>query len=116
QGDWSSDVCSSDLDTAALTGPANASLRQAEIVGLSNGGKTRAQVLLDLIDVQEFKDREYNRAFLLMQYFGYLRRDPDQGGYDFWLNVITTREPNNIRGMVCAFITSAEYQVRFSIF
>lgn len=48
-----------------------------------------------------------------MQYFGYLRRDPDQGGYDFWLNVLENREPNNYRGMVCSFITSAEYQQRF---
>jgi hypothetical protein len=48
-----------------------------------------------------------------MQYFGYLRRDPDQGGYDFWLNVLN-QQPDNARGMVCAFITSAEYQQRFA--
>jgi hypothetical protein len=50
-----------------------------------------------------------------MEYFGYLRRDLDPGGYDFWLNVLNNREPNNYRGMVCAFITSAEYQLRFSL-
>jgi hypothetical protein len=49
-----------------------------------------------------------------MQYFGYLRRDPDTGGYAFWLNVLNNQEPNNYRGMVCAFITSQEYQERFS--
>jgi hypothetical protein len=38
----------------------------------------------------------------------------DRGGYDFWLNVLNHREPNNYRGMVCSFITSAEYQNRFS--
>jgi hypothetical protein len=48
-----------------------------------------------------------------MQYFGYLRRDPEQGGYLFWLNVLNNGQPNNYRGMVCAFITSAEYQLRF---
>jgi hypothetical protein len=48
-----------------------------------------------------------------MQYFGYLRRDPDQGGYGFWLSVLNTSEQNNYRGMVCAFVTSAEYQLRF---
>ncbi len=78
-----------------------------------NGSKTRAQVLLDVIEIQEFKDREYNPAFVLMQYFGYLRRDPDQGGYLFWLDVLNNHEPNNFRGMVCAFLTSAEYQLRF---
>jgi hypothetical protein len=71
-------------------------------------------VLVNLIEIQQFKDREYAPAFVLMQYFGYLRRDPDQGGYDFWLNVLNNREPNNYRGMVCSFITSAEYQNRFS--
>ena len=48
-----------------------------------------------------------------MQYFGYLRRNPDQRGYDFRLNVLNNREPNNFRGMVCAFLTSAEYRQRF---
>ncbi len=87
--------------------------RQDEIDAVMNGSKTRAQVLLDVIDIREFKDREYNPAFMLMQYFGYLRRDVDQGGYDFWLDVVNNREPNNYRGMVCAFITSTEYQLRF---
>ena len=56
----------------------------------------------------------YNQAFVLTEYFGYLRRDPDPAGYDFWLNVLNNREPGNYRGMVCAFITSTEYQRRFS--
>ena len=56
----------------------------------------------------------YNRAFVLMEYFGYLRRDPDQGGFDFWVNVLNNRQPGNYRGMVCAFLTSVEYQRRFS--
>ena len=49
-----------------------------------------------------------------MEYFGYLRRDPDMEGYDFWLNVLNNRVPANYRSMVCAFLTSAEYQGRFS--
>jgi hypothetical protein len=87
--------------------------RQQQIEAMNNSGKTRAQVLLDVIEIAEFKTREYNRSFVLMQYFGYLRRDPDQGGYDFWLNILNNREPNNYRSMVCGFITSAEYQQRF---
>jgi hypothetical protein len=76
--------------------------------------KSRAEVLSDLIEVKEFKEREYNPAFVLMEYFGYLRRDPDQGGYDFWLNVLNNKAPGNYRGMVCSFLTSQEYQQRFS--
>jgi hypothetical protein len=58
---------------------------------------------------------EFNRAFVLSQYFGYLRRDPDQAGYDFWVNVLNNRAQNNFFGMVCAFVTSTEYQQRFSL-
>jgi hypothetical protein len=60
-----------------------------------------------------FKEAQYNSAFVLMEYFGYLGRNPDQAGYDFWRNVLNDREPNNYRAMVCAFLTSAEYQLRF---
>jgi hypothetical protein len=74
----------------------------------------RALVVMDAIEDASFKEVEYNRAFVLMQYFGYLRRDPDSGGYKFWLDVLNNRAPNNYRGMVCSFLTSAEYQKRFS--
>ena len=87
--------------------------RQQQIDNMNHAGKTRAQVLLDVIEISEFKLRENNRAFVLMQYFGYLRRDPDQNGYDFWLNILNNREPNNYRGMICSFLTSEEYQRRF---
>ncbi|MCU1265734.1 MAG: hypothetical protein JWM21_2052 [Acidobacteria bacterium] len=99
------------FDTAGLT--PFTSERQQQIDAM-NLGKTRAQVVGDVIEIQAFKDREYNPSFVLMQYFGYLRRNPDPGGYAFWLDVITNQDPNNYRGMVCSFITSAEYQQRFS--
>lgn len=100
------------FDTAGLT--PYATERQQEAAALAGNSKSRAQVLLDVIGISEFKTREYNLAFVLMQYYGYLRRDPEQQGYDFWLNVLNNREPNNFRGMVCSFITSREYQERFS--
>jgi hypothetical protein len=46
-----------------------------------------------------------------MQYFGYLQREPDTAGFNFWLDSVN--RTNNIPGMVCAFLTSAEYQRRF---
>jgi hypothetical protein len=99
------------FDKATLT-PFTAE-RQQQIDAMNNNGKTRAQVLLDVIEIPAFKTREYNAAFVLMQYFGYLRRDPDSGGYGFWLYVLNNQVPGNFRGMVCAFLTSAEYQRRF---
>lgn len=73
----------------------------------------RAKTLRTVAEDQLFSQAVYNRTFVSMQYFGYLRRGPDQQGFDFWLNVLNS-QPNNYRGMVCAFITSAEYQLRFS--
>jgi uncharacterized repeat protein (TIGR01451 family) len=99
------------FDTAGLT-PFTAE-RQQQIDAM-NAGKTRAQVVRDVIEIPAFKSRELNPSFVLMQYFGYLRRDADPGGYAFWLDILNNREPNNYLGMVCAFVTSSEYQQRFS--
>jgi len=74
----------------------------------------RGSVVRQVAENAALRQAEYNKAFVLMQYFGYLRRDPDQGGYDFWLDVLNNRVQNNYRGMVCAFTSSAEYQYRFS--
>src|SRR5207253_6570110 len=62
-------------------------------------------------------DEEYNRAFVATEYFGYLRRDSDIGGYLFWLSQVNRypfRNGDAQHAMVCSFITSAEYQQRFS--
>lgn len=63
-------------------------------------------------------DAEYNSSFVTTQYFGYLRRDADLPGLSFWLSVVNQyplRSGAGQNGMVCAFITSAEYQQRFGI-
>jgi Tol biopolymer transport system component len=98
------------FDAAGLT-PFTAE-RQAQITAL-NGGATRAQVLRNVIEITAFRNREFNRAFVMMQYYGYLRRDYDQAGYDFWLDAINNRDPNNYPAMVGSFITSVEYRLRF---
>jgi probable HAF family extracellular repeat protein len=69
------------------------------------------------INNRAFIDAEYNRAFVATQYFGYLRRDSDIGGFLFWLGQVNSgllRDGTKQHGMVCSFITSAEYQLRFS--
>jgi hypothetical protein len=87
--------------------------RQRSITALDNGA-SRSSVLRNVIEEWAFIHREYNRAFVLMQYFGYLQRDPEPAGYDFWLNVLDNQMYGDYRAMVCAFITSTEYQRRFS--
>jgi hypothetical protein len=90
------------------------SQRDALVNGMKGGTETRATVLRQVAENSVFFQREYNPAFVLMQYFGYLRRDPDQGGYDFWLSILNRTNPGNFNGMVCSFLTAAEYQLRFS--
>jgi CSLREA domain-containing protein len=79
----------------------------------------RAQVLRQVADDQDLQNAEFNRAFVLMQYFGYLRRNPndpqdtDYTGYEFWLNKLNQFNGNFINAeMVKAFITSIEYRQR----
>jgi hypothetical protein len=70
------------------------------------------------INNRAFIDAEYNRAFVATQYFGYLRRDSDIGGFLFWLGQVSSgplRDVPKQHAMVCSFITSAEYQLRFSL-
>ena len=108
----------------AASGANLASQRDALISLFGTGG--RGAVLYRLADDntanpinnRPFIDAEYNRAFVLTQYFGYLRRDADLAGFNFWLNIVSRfplRSPTGQNAMVCAFITSTEYQQRFSV-
>lgn len=76
--------------------------------------ESRALTLSSAIEQRAFNDAVYNPSFVQMQYFGYLRRGEDEGGYLFWLNVLNHEPSVNFRGMVCSFLTAAEYQHRFS--
>jgi hypothetical protein len=62
-------------------------------------------------------DAEYIRAFVYTAYSGYLRRNSDKAGFLFWLGQVNSaplRDVAKQHAMVCAFITAAEYQNRFS--
>jgi hypothetical protein len=75
--------------------------------------RDRASVIRTLADNPTLIQTEFNPAFVLAEYFGYLRRDPEPEGYEFWLRTLNYQVPNNYRAMVCAFLTSEEYQRRF---
>jgi photosystem II stability/assembly factor-like uncharacterized protein len=91
-------------------------LTRADLINrLSAGGAqalTRAQVLRAIVESDEVGAVEYNGAFVAMQYYGYLRRTPEEDGYQAWLRVIN-QDPNNIRIMVNGFLNSTEYRLRF---
>jgi hypothetical protein len=77
-------------------------------------------VLRSVAEDADLKSTEFNKAFVLMQYFGYLRRNPndapdaDFGGFNFWLNKLNSFGGNFVNAeMVKAFILSGEYRQRF---
>jgi hypothetical protein len=86
---------------------------------LQLGQETRATVLRKIVENPTFSTAEFNRAFVLMQYFGYLRRNPDDlpntdfSGFDFWLNKLNQAGDYKTAEMVKAFISSDEYRKRF---
>ena len=88
--------------------------RSALVSGLNGGSLTRAAVLRQVVENEGFVNAKHNEMFVMMEYFGYLRRDPDAGGYQFWLNKLNQFDGNFEQAeMVKAFIVSGEYRDRF---
>ncbi len=88
--------------------------RAALVSGLNNGTLTRAAALRQITEDGRFMAAKRNEAFVMMQYFGYLRRNPDEAGYRFWLNKLNQFGGNFEQAeMVKAFIVSGEYRNRF---
>jgi hypothetical protein len=95
------------------TSAARVALTRADLVSRLNAGTlTRGQAVRAVADSNEVSAAEFNPAFVAMQYFGYLRRDPDQGGYNDWLRTINAN-PSDTRSMVNGFVNSVEYRLRF---
>ena len=88
--------------------------REALVSGLNNGTLTRAAVLRQTVENEGFVRAKSNQMFVMMEYFGYLRRDPDESGYQFWLDKLNQFGGNFEQAeMVKAFIVSGEYRDRF---
>jgi hypothetical protein len=120
------------VDKLFLTTGVNASAtdRTALVNGLNGGTETRATVLQKVVDGinvisegnqqftttygQAFYNSEFNRAFVELEYFGYMKRDPDDAGYAFWLGKLNQFGGNFVNAeMVLAFISSPEYRAQF---
>lgn len=100
------------VDTLLQTAGVQLASRNQLISNLDAGTQTRSQVLRAIVESPEVNAREFNRAFVALQYFGYLRRDPEPAGYAAWLGVIDAN-PANFRQMVDGFVNSVEYRKRF---
>jgi uncharacterized protein DUF4214 len=100
-----------------------------DLVNSIGASQTRASVLQKIVDGinvisegnqqfttsygQAFYNSEFNRAFVQMEYFGYLKRDPDAAGYAFWLGKLNFYGNFVNAEMVLSFILSPEYRARF---
>lgn len=107
----------------------SAAEKQVLVQGLDNQTETRASVLQKVVDGtvvlaegnqqfstpygRAFYQKEFNSAFVLMEYFGYLQRDPDDAGYQHWLDKLNFYGNYEAAEMVQSFISSPEYQARF---
>ncbi|MCA1634028.1 MAG: DUF4214 domain-containing protein [Acidobacteria bacterium] len=88
-------------------------LTAAELTSQLNAGTLdRAKVLRAVVDSTAVSQAEFNSGFVAMQYYGYLRRTPESGGYSDWLRTIEAN-PADIRSMVNGFVNSTEYRRRF---
>jgi hypothetical protein len=107
------------------TGPALTQAERDQLVGelsVNNTTAGRASALRKAAEDATLQVNERNRAFVLMQYYGYLRRNPNDapevgsnfGGWKFWLDKLNQFDGDFIQAeMVNGFIISNEYRLRF---
>jgi hypothetical protein len=90
--------------------------RSALVNGLNAGTLSRGGVLEQVARNERFVSAKFNETFVRMQYFGYLRRNPDDAGLHFWLNKLNQFDGNFEQAeMVKSFLVSGEYRDRFRL-
>ncbi|HEX8128657.1 MAG TPA: hypothetical protein VF527_06095 [Pyrinomonadaceae bacterium] len=99
------------VDALLATAGVTVSNRDALIAGLGNGTETRTSVLRKIIESAEVNAKEFDPAYVAMQYFGYLRREPEAEGYNAWLTYLRAN-PGDYKTMVWGFVYSPEYRNR----
>jgi len=88
--------------------------RNALVSGLNDSSLTRATALRQIAENDGFRSAKRNEMFVMAEYFGYLQRDPDAAGFNFWLNKLNEHNGNFEQAeMVKSFLVSGEYRSRF---
>ncbi len=95
-------------------GAAKVTLTTTDLLNRLNAATmTRGQVLRAIVQSDQISlQLESVNAFVASQYYGYLRRTPDTGGFNAWINYLKNN-PNDFRTMVHGFLNSPEYRLRF---
>jgi hypothetical protein len=114
------DVLFANAGVAASAADRTAAINEFAGAGNSADAAARSRVLRRVAENSLLAQQEKNKAFVLMQYFGYLRRNPDDlpdhdfSGWQFWLTKLNDFNGNFIQAeMVKAFLNSTEYKNRF---
>ena len=94
------------VETAGVT------LDRRALVSMLQSGRTRAEVVRAVVESQEVTDKEFTEAVVTILYFGYLKRDYDEGGFQYWLARLRAN-PADLNSIVGGFLYSKEYQHRF---
>jgi hypothetical protein len=110
----------SNAGVTPTSGERNAAIDLFGGAALASDVSARARTIRLVAENPTLSQQEFNRAFVLMQYFGYLRRNPNAApdgnfaGYNFWLDKLNQFKGDfNQAEMVKAFISSNEYRRRF---
>jgi len=107
------------LASLSQTPGADLSQDKNTLIALYDGTSAgRAAILARLIANSNLVDTQYNSSFVLLQYFNYLRRDPDENGFDSWVSILKgkpLRDSEAARSVICSFLNSNEYQSRFGM-
>jgi hypothetical protein len=85
--------------------------RNTWVAGLTNGTLTRGQVLRQLVESAEVNSRFKNEAFVIMNYFGFLRRDAD-AAFANWIQIFNNTDDDRL--IINGFLNSAEFRQRFA--
>jgi hypothetical protein len=110
------------FQNAGVTNPPSSEITAALNAFGPGGDAGRAAALRNVCESSSVHNKLFNEAFVLMQYFGYLQRNPydppestlDYAGYNFWLAKLNSFGGDFIKAeMVKAFIASDEYRHRF---
>lgn len=91
----------------------DAAEREAMIDKLNRGTMTRGEVILSIVNSKAFVEKENARSLVLLHYFGYFHRNPDDppdnnlNGFNFWIKEVQKSGGSSI--LAGAFLESIEY-------
>jgi hypothetical protein len=74
----------------------------------------RGGTLKAFLETPEVQDAFRDRAFVTMLYSGFLRRDAETGGFDFWMQKLNETNHDD-RFLLGGFLQSDEYHFRFAL-